>query len=280
MTKKYPTTNKTKIKTVMDFDSFDNQILEIREKKPIKIETNNTYQLNIDRNNNSKTYTKYKSNHPEIIKVNDKGCLFALRPGNAIITAVRLNGETFQTKVIAISNNGFINNSTLKKFNIENYKNVMIVAHPDDEILWGGANLFKDDYFVVCLTNGFNTERARDFRNIMRFTNNSGIILNYPDMQDHIRNDWSEVKKGIINDLSTILNFKYWNKIVTYGPEGTTGHYHHKKTSEYVTKIAKKYNKYNNLYYFGKFYKKNELPKNLNRISDKDLEYKKKEVEF
>ena len=93
----------------------------------------------------------------------------------------------------------------------------------------------------------------------MRFTNNSGMISNYPDMQDHIINDWSEVKKVIINDLSTTLKFKYWNKIVTYGPEGTTGHYHHKKTSEYVTQIAKKYNKYNNLYYFGKFYKKNEL---------------------
>ena len=90
---------------------------------------------------------------------------------------------------------------------------LFVVAHPDDEILWGGANLFKDDYFVVCLTNGYNNARARDFRKIMGFTNNSGIILNYPDIQDYIIDDWSEVKNGIIKDLTIILNFKYWNKI-------------------------------------------------------------------
>ena len=110
--------------------------------------------------------------------------------------------RTFQIKVLAISNDGLLNNSTLIKFHAEKYKNLMIVAHPDDEILWGGANLFKDDYFVVCLTNGYNNARARDFRKIMGFTNNSGIILNYPDIQDYIKDDWSVVKNGIIKDLT------------------------------------------------------------------------------
>ena len=35
---------------------------------------------------------------------------------------------------------------------------------------------------------------------------------------------------------------------------------------------------YNNLYYFGKFYHKNEIPKYLPRISDIDLKAKIKEV--
>ena len=86
----------------------------------------------------------------------------------------------------------------------------MIVSHPDDEILWVGANLFKDDYFNVCLANGYNNARGRDFRKIMRFTNNNGIILNQPDIQDYIKDDWSEVKNRIIKDLTIILNFKYW----------------------------------------------------------------------
>ena len=108
----------------------------------------------------------------------------------------------------------------------------MIVAHPDDETLWGGANLFLYSYFVVCLTNGYNERRAKDFRQILNFTNNGGIILNYPDLKDSnkIRDDWSEVKNGILKDLSIILNYKNWNKIVTHGPDGTTGHIHHKKT--------------------------------------------------
>ena len=154
----------------------------------------------------------------------------------------------------------------------------MIVSHPDDETLWGGANLYKDQYFVVCLTNGFNLKRANDFRKLLEFTKNRGIILDYPDTEDLIRDDWSEVKTGILKDLSTILNYKKWDKVVTHGPDGTTGHIHHKKTSEYVTKIAKESNNYNHLYYFGKFYNKNNIAKNLPRISDEELKYKKKEI--
>jgi len=154
----------------------------------------------------------------------------------------------------------------------------MIVAHPDDEILWGGANLLKERYFVVCLTNGYNLVRQNEFKKILKFTDNGGIILNYPDFQENIRDDWSEVKTGILNDLVTILNYKHWKKIVTYGQDGTYGHIHHKKTYEYVTQISKEINKYNILYYFGKYYSKNNIPKNLTRISDKELEFKKKEL--
>ena len=95
--------------------------------------------------------------------------------------------------------------------------------------------------------------------------------MNYPDLQDNIRDDWSEVGTGILKDLSRLLNYQYWDKIVTHGPDGTTGHIHHKITCKYVTKIVKKYNEYNNLFYFGKFYKKKKLPKYLPRISDEEL---------
>ena len=156
----------------------------------------------------------------------------------------------------------------------------MIVAHPDDETLWGGANLYKDEYFVVCLTNGYNYKRANDFRKILNFTKNKGIILDYPDLQDSIRDNWSEVKIGILKDLSTILKYNHWDKIVTHGPDGTTGHYHHKKTCEYVTFITRKLKLFNNLYYFGKFYKKNEIPKDLSRISNKELRSKLQEISF
>ena len=156
----------------------------------------------------------------------------------------------------------------------------MIVSHPDDETLWGGAHLIRDKYFVVCLTNGYNVKRANDFRELLKFTNNSGIILNYPDLQDNIKDNWSEVRKGILKDLSTIINYKHWDKIVTHGPDGTTGHIHHKKTCELVTKISKNLNKYKNLFYFGKFYKNNSIPHYLHRINNKELELKTKEVQI
>ena len=33
--------------------------------------------------------------------------------------------------------------------------NLMIVAHPDDETLWGGAHLIEDNYYVVCVVEMF-----------------------------------------------------------------------------------------------------------------------------
>ena len=271
-------TSNKKVTSKFCINIYNTPELNFNENNPIRIETNSAKQLNLYIRDYPKYNIKYKSNHPEIIKVNNEGKIIALRPGSAIITAEGLDGKSTQIKVLSISNKGLISNYTLEQYNVSQYQKVMIVAHPDDETLWGGANLFKDKYFVVCLTNGYNLERANDFREILKFTNNGGIILNYPDLQDYIRDDWSEVRTGILKDLSTILNYKYWEKIVTHGPDGTTGHIHHIKTCELVTKITKECNQFKNLYYFGKFYKKNKIPKNLSRISDKELDFKIKEI--
>ena len=271
-------TENTKINTKICITIYNTPELRFKETNPLKLETNDSMKLHLDRRDYPKKNIKFNSNHPEIIEINNEGEIIAVRPGSSIITASGLDGKNTSIIILVISNNGFISNSTLNQYNASQYKKLMIVAHPDDETLWGGANLIKDRYFVVCLTNGYNLPRAKDFKKILKFTNNSGIILNYPDKQDSIRDDWSKVETGILKDLSKLLNYQYWDKIVTHGPDGTTGHIHHKKIFKYVTTIAKKYNKYNNLYYFGKCYKKTKIPKNLPRISDEELSYKEKEV--
>ena len=43
----------------------------------------------------------------------------------------------------------------------------MIVAHPDDETLWGGAHLKSGNWFVVCLTNHFTDVRKNEFKSVM-----------------------------------------------------------------------------------------------------------------
>ena len=229
-------TKNKEINTKICIDIYNTPELYFKATNPISIEIYNSMRLNLEKRDYPKINIKFKSNHPEIIKVTNEGEIFAIRPGSAIITASGLDGKSTHIKVLAISNNGFISNSTLNQYNASQYKKLMIVAHPDDETLWGGANLFKDRYFVVCLTNGFNLKRANDFKKLLKFTNNSGIILNYPDLQDNIRDDWSEVRTGILKDLSRLLNYQYWDKIVTHGPEGTTGHIHHKKTCKFLQK--------------------------------------------
>ena len=277
-------TNQNTINSKICFNIYNTPELNFRESNPIKIETNTCIKLNLESHDYPKSNIKYQSSNPDIIKIDNEGSITAVRPGKSIITASGLDDKRAEIVITSISNNGLITNTTLDIYNAEFYKNVMIVAHPDDETLWGGANLYKESYFVVCLTNGYNLPRANDFREILKFTKNGGIILNYPDIQylnnSYIQNDWSEVKNGILKDLSIIIGYKNWEKIVTHGPDGTTGHNHHLKVYNYVTQIAKDYNKYNILYYFEKFYAKNKIPINLQSISDKDFKIKKFELEI
>lgn len=267
-----------KINETICFNLYNTPNIIFNEKNPVRIEVNHIRQLNLDIYDYPKYNINFKSNHQDIIHVNKEGKIHAIRPGRAIITAKGLDNISTQIDVLSYTKEGLLKNYTLDMLNAKYYENLMIVAHPDDEILWGGAHLIKGKYFVVCLTNGYTYDRAKDFKKILKFTRNGGIILNYPDCQDGKRDNWTEVEEGILKDLSYLLNYKYWRIIVTHGPDGTTGHLHHKKLSRYVSKIANENNKLNNLYYFGKFFKKNEMPRNLVRISDKELSYKKREV--
>ena len=61
---------------------------------------------------------------------------------------------------------------------VKQIKNVMIIAHPDDETLWAGDHIMKDRYLIICLTNGNNKIRKKEFEKAMELTGNYGIILN------------------------------------------------------------------------------------------------------
>jgi hypothetical protein len=48
----------------------------------------------------------------------------------------------------------------------------MIVAHPDDEVLFGGSQLITEkNWKVVCVTNGNNTKRSFEFGSVMKLLN-------------------------------------------------------------------------------------------------------------
>lgn len=149
-----------------------------------------------------------------------------------------------------------IHQELFDQLKINNYQNIMIVAHPDDETIWGGMHLIKDKYLVICLTNGDNKTRAQEFNDVIKQTDDLGIILDYPDKTNGKRDNWSNSQKNIKNDLNYLLQKQSFSKIVTHNPSGEYGHQHHKMTSSIVTNIAKTLNKTDSLYYFGKYYKK------------------------
>lgn len=162
----------------------------------------------------------------------------------------------------------------LNNLNLNKINKLMIVAHPDDETIWGGYHLLKDDYLVVCITCGNNKARVNEINEALKYSNDKLIMLNFPDKILGKRSNWKNEEEEIKKDIKKILEYKNWDVVVTHNPDGEYGHIHHKMTSKIVTNIYDK----DNLYYFGKYYKKNDI-KNINsknRLSNKELKSKKK----
>lgn len=100
---------------------------------------------------------------------------------------------------------------------------LMIVAHPDDESLFGGAQLIlESNWKVVCVTNGNNPVRRAEFISVMSATNCDYEIWNYPDIY---RNPFDE--DLLAKDFSRLIQENDWSKIVTHNSAGEYGHPHH-----------------------------------------------------
>ncbi|MBR3646545.1 MAG: PIG-L family deacetylase [Lachnospiraceae bacterium] len=170
-----------------------------------------------------------------------------------------------------------VQTTQLDNLNLDDYDNLMIVAHPDDEFIFGGGHLLEGKYLVVCVTRGYDSIRSSEFATMMNATADKGLILNYPDKISQIRSKWIFHKKAIQKDLETIINYKKWNTIVTHNSEGEYGHNQHILLHGIVDKACDKCGTKDNLYYFGKYYTKSSIPKDLEKIDSK-LSDKKYEI--
>lgn len=156
------------------------------------------------------------------------------------------------------------------------YKNLMVVAHPDDDLLFGGTELMKDDYVVVCVTCGTSKTRLKEFKRMMNYFEDEYITLGYPDLVEGKKSEWTDEYDSITRDIKNIINLKEWDKIVTHNPDGEYGHIHHKMTNRIVTGLT---NDKSKLYYFNKtysikYYKENNISKTL----DEEMCNKKREL--
>lgn len=102
---------------------------------------------------------------------------------------------------------------------------IMIVAHPDDEALFGGAELlsYSNEYKVIAIDEYHNDVRRREFLNSMRFI---GI---------HEYEHWTGFKGGedyhrekLIYELLRVLRERDYKKIVTHNKQGEYGHPRHR----------------------------------------------------
>ncbi|WP_274361879.1 PIG-L family deacetylase [Paenibacillus thermotolerans] len=119
---------------------------------------------------------------------------------------------------------------------------LMIVAHPDDEAIFGGGALVSEPgWKVICLANGSSRTRSREFRKAMEYAGADGEIWDYPDVYGG-----SFDKERVEEDLREVLDSKRFYRVVTHNPKGEYGHTQHKALSRIVRGMHVE-----NLHFFG-----------------------------
>ena len=141
---------------------------------------------------------------------------------------------------------------------------LMIVAHPDDEAIFGGQSLLEErGWRVVCLTNKNNQIRSEE----MKYSMHGCGVIDYfiYDLEDILDSPLDPERVSSI--IEEHLGEREWKKIVTHNNIGEYGHPHHYQIHNEIKK------KISNLDNFWVFDKRKE------KIDNKILERKNKVLE-
>ena len=119
---------------------------------------------------------------------------------------------------------------------------LLIVAHPDDELLWGGINLLSQPgWLVVCSTHASDPVRSAEFYNTMSYCNVTRYIMF--DVEDTYTEDSDEADRMYDGTpfeaaLKKLKN-EPWKLVLTHEEGGEYGHEHHRKVHRMVKSIFK-----------------------------------------
>lgn len=155
--------------------------------------------------------------------------------------------ENAQENAQGKKQDNIIKSTSLKK----KFNKLMIIAHPDDELIFGGAELMKNKgYKVICMTNQDDPIRLKEFTGLMKTLKVGYEILNHPDKMTY-----KSVRKPYYDYIENIILQSNVSKITTHNKEGEYGHNFHKAVSKMVTKICNTHNNNENklnskLHYF------------------------------
>ena len=155
------------------------------------------------------------------------------------VKIVKSNVKIVKSNVKIVKSNvkghdDIIKSTSLKK----KFNKLMIIAHPDDELIFGGAELIKNKgYKVICVTNQDDTKRLKEFVGLMKKLNVAYEILNHPDNMNY-----KNVKKPYYDYIENIIIESKVSKITTHNKKGEYGHNFHKAVSKMVTKICNTHN--------------------------------------
>lgn len=116
---------------------------------------------------------------------------------------------------------------------------LLIVAHPDDEVLWGGMNLMlQPGWFVVCASHVSDPVRSREFYKTMSFCNVTKYVMY--DVKEKYTDDESESDRMFhetpFEDGLRELAGRSWKLVLTHNDKGEYGHEHHRTVHRLVMK--------------------------------------------
>ena len=111
-------------------------------------------------------------------------------------------------------------------------KVIVVVAHPDDETLWAGGTLLNHPawkVYIICLCRANDKERAKKFRQALKFLNAEGTMGDLDDGPDQKPMDQNIIMHSIL---------KLWpeqkiDMVITHSPKGEyTRHRRHEEIGE------------------------------------------------
>lgn len=113
----------------------------------------------------------------------------------------------------------------------------IIVAHPDDEILWVGGTILNNPqwkYFIISLCRKNDEDRSLKFYTVLKILNAQGIMGNLDDEPMQKPLDTIEVEQHILN----LLPKKHFDVIMTHSPYGEyTKHLRHEEVGKAVVML-------------------------------------------